>query len=79
MNFLGHLSGDNPPSGTVTVEGMSGGGSSSGSGSSGSHHTQPPAHTNPPGGGHPITPGQSTSGGNFVILLQFHICISPLK
>ena len=64
VNFLGHYSGSNPPSGTITVEGMG----------SQPVQTQPPAqsHTNPPGQTNPPgnpantakpSGGQSSGGG----------------
>ena len=57
VNFLGHYSGSNPPSGTITVEGMD----------NQPVQTQPPAqsHTNPPGNPATSKPsgGQSSGGG----------------
>merc|ERR1712137_1191570 len=74
VDFLGHASGDTPPTGTFFVEGVNGGSGGSGTGGSTGTQTQAPGGsgsqtqapantaTNPPG--NPITPGSSTSGGS---------------
>nr|BAF38757.1 cellulase [Corbicula japonica] len=62
VEFLGHMSGDQPPQVTYTVEGAGSVGPDNGGA-----QTQPPASgnpTQPPVSGNPITPAASTTGGS---------------
>ncbi|KAL3861625.1 hypothetical protein ACJMK2_007650 [Sinanodonta woodiana] len=58
MEFVGRMSGDSPPSCTVTVDGL-------GSGGSNPHNNPGPTqHSGSTGGGSPIQPGTSVVGGS---------------